>query len=394
MDNRLIKVEHLFLSTLRREGIEWFEEGENMGYISNTFVKIASNEIGKFKVAAKALHREVLEATFYLKKYKKWHEAGIPANAVPAIEFSLQHELDNFLIGRFDFAGGIDGLPIKFLEYNADTCTLMQETAVVQELHYLQENNKLKREPIFQLIDALAKRLSHIIQKNPDKEPYLLVSTLGYKEDELNAQIVVKAAKIAGFKGVKYETLENITFSADEGIYVEDENGEFLKYDFWYKLIPWEFIAFEEPELMELLTKITLNSLAVIMNPAFSMVMNCKSIAKYMHELFPKNPFLLKTGFSQSDFPKGYYVQKPIFGRLGENVRFFEGNLSPTEETEGDYGHHSSVYQEIADFNIDVEGYRYQPSIYYLGIPDCICIRRQDDLIIDDDAEFVGHTVM
>ena len=394
MDKRLVKVEHLHLSTLRREGLEWYEEGENMGYIANTFVKLNSSEIGKFKAAATALHREALEAAFYLKKYQKWHEAGIPSNAVPAIEYSLENELDNFLVGRFDFAGGIDGLSIKFLEYNADGCTLMQETATIQELHYLQEQNKLKREPKYKLIEALYQRFRYILQKNPEKEPFLLVSTLGYKEDELNVQVVIKAAKLAGFQEVRYETLENVTFSENDGIFLEAENGEYLKYDFWYKLIPWEFIAFEEPELMKILTDISRNGKAVIMNPAFSMAMQCKSITKYMYDLFPKNPYLLKTTFNQSSFPGGHYVQKPIFGRLGENIRFFQGNLSPTEETEGDYGHHRSVYQEIAEFNIDSEDHRYQPSIYHTGVPGCIGIRRQDDLIIDDDAEFVGHTIM
>ena len=51
------------------------------------------------------------------------------------------------------------------------------------------------------------------------------------------------------------------------------------------------------------------------------------------------------------------------------------------------------MYQELARFNEDRKEHRYQPSIFYTNEPCGMAIRRQDDLIIDDDAEFVGHTI-
>ena len=51
------------------------------------------------------------------------------------------------------------------------------------------------------------------------------------------------------------------------------------------------------------------------------------------------------------------------------------------------------LYQELALFNIDRENHQYQPSIFWTGDASALCFRRQDDPIIDDDAEFLGHIV-
>lgn len=347
----------------------------------------------KFRAASTHLHRAAVEAARFIAEKNKWKEAGIPENAIPLIKYSLQNEIGDFLVGRFDFAGGYENVPIKFLEYNADTCSLMPETATIQELHYLQEQKKLHGEPFHNLVSGLVRKLKMIRQKNPDQEPFLLVSTLGHDDDRLNLEVIMKAGKEAGFE-VRYAPLEEVIFSEEEGIFVEEKNGEYARYDFWFKLIPWDFIAFEEPELMRLLTEIVTKNLAVVMNPAFSMLLQCKSIAKYMYDLNPNDPLLLRTSFDKSEFIDGHYVQKPIFGRMGENIAFYQGNASPTEKTEGDYGNYNPIYQEIAQFNIDSEEHRYQPSIYFTNFPCGMAIRRQDDLIIDDDAEFVGHTMI
>ena len=393
VDNNLITVDHIFLSTLKREGIEWFGEGDNMEYLSNVFVKTSSRQIDDFKAASIAMHRAAIGAARFIAEKNLWEEAGIPHNAIPLVEYSLQNELGDFLVGRFDFAGGYDGVPLKFLEYNADTCSLMPETAIIQELHYLQEQKKLKGEPFHNLMAGLTQKLSLIRQRNEDKEPFLLVSTLGYIEDRLNVEIIMKAAKDAGFEEVRFAPLEEVIFSEEEGIFMEEE-GEYHRFDFWYKFIPWEFIADEEPELMRLLTEICTKNLAVVMNPALTMLMQCKSIAKYMYDLDPSNPLLLKTTFDKDEFRNGKYVQKPIFGRMGENIAYYDGNAAPAERTDGDYGDYRPIYQEIAEFNIDSEEHRYQPSMYFTHFPCGLAIRRQDDLIIDDDAEFVGNTVV
>lgn len=58
-----------------------------------------------------------------------------------------------------------------------------------------------------------------------------------------------------------------------------------INYPFWFKLIPWEYIAVDEPELAEILTKIVTAEKAVVLNPAYTMLFQSKAILKYLWEL-------------------------------------------------------------------------------------------------------------
>lgn len=393
VDSRLIAVPPLPRHELRKEGLEWFVADENEGYFSDDFVRVNRAELDNMRAASAELFGLAMEAAQRIVDRKAWKEAGIPRHAIPLIVYSLQHEKDNYLVGRFDFAGGIDNKVLKMLEINADTCSLMPETALIQELYWELENEQLKHRPFNLLVHGLKQKFQKLLQQNPDKAANLLVTTFGYEEDVLNMRVIERAAKMAGFTQIKHSVLEEVIFSEEEGIFMQAKTGEYTRYDFWYKFTPWDIIAYDEPELWDILEKIVRNRLCVIMNPAYSMLLQSKAIMKYMYDLSPIHAHLLKTTFHAHDFYNHKYVRKPIFGRMGENVSFHNGSKKPEYETEGDFGDQDSVYQELADFNEDHEEYRYQPSIYWTGEACALCFRRQDDLIIDDDAEFVGHIV-
>ena len=393
VDSRLIAVPPLPRHELRKEDLEWFVAEENEGYLSDDFVRVTKEELNLLRTASAELFSILLKAAQRIVDRKAWKETGIPPNAISLLTYSLQYEKDNYLVGRFDFAGGMEGKPLKMLEINADTCTLMPETAFIQELYWELESKQLKYRPFNLLVHGLKLKFQQLLQQNPDKAANLLVTTFGYEEDVLNMRVIEKAATMAGFTQVKHSTLEQVIFSEEEGIFMQATTGEYVRYDFWYKLTPWDIIAYDEPELFDILEQIVRNNLCVIMNPAFSMLLQSKAIMKYMYDLSPRHAYLLKTTFHAHDFYNYKYVRKPIFGRMGENVSFFNGSKRAAYETEGDFGDQDSVYQELADFNEDHEEHRYQPSIYWTGEACALCFRRQDDLIIDDDAEFVGHIV-
>lgn len=393
VDNRIIKTSSLSLRTLRKYNLEWFAAGENADYFSPDFLVVSEDELNAFQTAAKEIQRLAIEAMKMVADQNRWKEASIPEAAIPLVKYSIENELDQQLVGRYDFSGGMDGLPIKFLEFNADTCSLMPETALVQDKHAAQEKRKLKGQPYNFLINGIAKQLERILEKHPNKSNSLLITTLGYEEDWHNADVVAQAASYAGFEEVKSSNMEDIIFSPDEGIYIEKSKDEFRRYDFLYKVVPWEFIAYEEPELLGILDNIIRGGHGVVLNPAYTMLLQSKAIMKFMYELAPDFKYLLKTTFNQHDFPNKKYVRKPVFGRMGENIGFFDGNSTPAYETEGDYSTFPPVYQELAEFNIDEEEHRYQPSIFWTGESSALCFRRQDDLVIDDDAEFVGHII-
>ena len=393
VDNRLSAVPPLPKHELRKDDWEWFIADENEGYFSDDFVQVNRGELNDFRSVSANLFSLLMQAAQRIADRNAWKEAGIPTNAIPLISYSLRHEKDNYLVGRFDFAGGIEGKTLKMLEINADTCSLMPETAFIQELYWEIESKELGHRPFNLLIHGLKQKFQKLLQQHPNKAANLLITTFGYEEDVLNMRVIERAANMAGFTQITHTTLDKVIFSPDEGVFVESRTGEYTAYDFWYKFNPWDILANEEPELFDILEQIIRNDLCVIMNPAFSMLLQSKAIMKFMYDLSPRHENLLKTTFNARDFYNHKYVRKPSFGRMGENIAYHDGDIEPEYETEGDYEDFDKVYQEIAPFNIDRKDHRYQPSVFYTHEPCGIAIRRQDDLIIDDDAEFVGHTV-
>lgn len=393
MVNYIIKTNKLSPATIKKLGLYWLASGENDDYLTEDIIIVSETELNQFVKAAEHLHQLAIRAIQKIVREDLWKEVGIPKNARKLVKFSAERELGDQLIGRYDFAGGLDGLPIKLLEFNADTCTLLPETAYFQDEQYIQEKKALFDKPFNQLIDGLVTQFKAILIKHPDKPKSLLISTMGYQEDWLNTDVIAIAAKKAGFELVQSMVLEKVIFSADEGIFVELNEDYFEQYHFWYKMVPWEFIADDEPELMDLLEKIILNGHAVVVNPAYTMLLQSKAIMKIMYEMEPYNPLLLQTTYDASEITSGKYVKKPIFGRLGENIQYIDGSGTAPYTTDGDYGDYKMIAQEMATFNIDRHDYRYQPSIFWTGKSSALCFRRQDDPIIDDDAEFVGHTV-
>ncbi len=392
MDNRLKTVSPIDFETLREMGLEWYDSGENKGYLTNKFIQVLPAELKAYQQATQDLYELAIDAANYVANRNHWVEAGIPPKAIDLVDYSLENELQDHLIGRFDFSGGIDGLPVKMLEFNADSCSLLPEAALVQDAFWQQERSAFKGQPYNFLTDSLTQRFRHILRNHPDKDPSMLLTTMGYEEDWLNTDVVAAAARDAGFEVYMVE-MEHIIFSPDEGFYVQKEDGAYHRYDFWYKFVPWDYLVEEEPDVFESLNKIVRNGHGIVLNPAFTMLLQSKALMSYMYELEPDNPYLLSTSMYESDFAERFFVSKPIFGRMGENIAFYGGGKEPEYKTEGDFAEQPLVYQQLAKFNTDKESHRYQPSMFWTGMHSGLCFRRQDDLIMDDDAEFVMHFV-
>ncbi len=59
-------------------------------------------------------------------------ELNIPFNLVELVKESWENDVHWHLYSRFDLAGGVNGKPIKLIEFNADTPTSVFETAIIQ----------------------------------------------------------------------------------------------------------------------------------------------------------------------------------------------------------------------------------------------------------------------
>lgn len=394
VDNRLYPAPIPSLRFMRREGMEWLSTDENEDYFAEEIIGLEEKERRAWVDAAQDCWEAIRKTARRLGQEERWRELGIPHNAHELVRYSLEHEWDDFLLGRFDFAGGFGDYPIKMLEFNADTCSLIPETAHVQRHLWVEMRRQQGRGPFDPLLVALTRRFQTILKQHPDREPTLLLSTLGYEEDWLNVDVIAEAAQNAGFQQVHKVALDAVIFDPDNGLFIEIGPERFVHFGFWYKMIPWDFFAYEEPELMGMLTDMVKNGKIKVLNPAWTMIMQSKGLLPHLLADSPGVAALLKASFSATDFPDGRYASKPIFGRTGENVALYDGQARALAQNDGDYGDMPRIYQDLASFEVDAAGYRYQASSFFTDQVAGIGIRRQDDLIIDDDAEFIAHTIL
>lgn len=394
VDDRLEETGRPSLKELRKRGLEWLGEGDNHDYFAPELLHLEEREVAQFSQTAGELYDRLLLAAKKVGEQELWEAAGIPSNAIEAVSYSLRREWGNHLVGRFDFAGGLEEAPLKMLEFNGDTLSLMPETLSVQPmlLKQLPRSVRKNARQWNHLLTALAKGWKQLLNRYSDRPATLLLIGLGHEEDWLNLDVVEMAAKQAGFQEVHRAPIEEVIFSEEEGVFLEIEPEQYLRYDFVFKMVPWELVAYEEPELMHLLTQIIKRDLCIVLNPAYSMLLQSKALLTMFDGLGGGHPALLKAGQSAAKFPDLRYAEKPIYGRTGDNVRLFDGQTEPAAAKPGDYGSLPKMYQELAMFNVDSDGDRYQPSVFVAGGEACaLCFRRQDALIVDDDAEFVGH---
>jgi glutathionylspermidine synthase len=239
---------------------------------------------------------------------------------------------------------------------------------------------------------CLINQFEKLKEMNPDKEPAILFTYMESKEDQKNVEFIAEAAKEAGFE-VEFRNLPEIVFSNDKndgGIWVDYGNDRYTRFDFWFKLLPWEFIVEDEPELLNILTTIVKNEQAVILNPAYTMLFQSKAILKILWDLYPNHPLLLETSYDKLE--NKTYVEKVIFGREGANVKIVDTLGDVIEEKEGDYGNYKKVYQEYVELPQDENNISYQAGLFYAGEGAGLCFRRGSK-IINDTAQFVSHYI-
>lgn len=388
MDKRLKDSPRLKDRWVRKQGLDYYTTGENHDYLSDEILQLTKAEAEAYMRAGQEAY-DLLRATARrsLADPARRTELGVPDRAVPLLEWSIQKEWDNYLIGRFDFAGGFDGLPLKLIEFNADTASLMPETIVLQP-------EILKKAGIIEapnnLLAGLTEALRHI-GPNARKDTANVVAHMGHTDDELNAEMIARAVKDAGWGRADAVPLPDLDFNPDEGLFYEAKPGRWLHYGTMIKFFPWDFTLFEEPDLFDYLAEMVMNDRLRVLNPAWTLLLQSKALLVHAWRDAPGHPLLLPTGMLPEELPNPLdgYVRKPIFGRTGDNVAIILRGRDVVAENQGYYGDKKMVYQALAQFNQDEDKHRYQVSTFYTSRACGLACRRQDEWIIDDDAEFV-----
>jgi glutathionylspermidine synthase len=389
----LIKVEPLSVEFLKSIDFSWHtDEDDDTPYLVDELIEVSEMEAEAYAEAANELYDMYVEAGDYVIENDLLHDINIPFNLVEIIKESWENDVHWHLYSRFDFAGGLDGAPIKLLEFNADTPTVLLDTAIAQWA--ILKKNKMDEERQFNNIhQAIKENFQRLVTLEESVENFgeyydgwkiLFSSVKGAQEDEDTTKYLESIAREAGFE-TAFAYIEDVEFSEEDGIFYNDEN-----YEFFFKLIPWEDIAIDEGGLATILTQIVNNKKAIILNPAYTLMFQSKAFMKILWDLYPNHPLLLETDFEPLE---GAHVQKPAFGREGENVIIIDDEGEVFDEKEGHYENFMPVFQEFTELNRDDNGAFYHAGVFFAYEGCGLGFRKAVRPIIDDDAKFVGHVI-
>ena len=390
---KLEKISPLTNEYLESIGFVWHTDSDDSSYIADELVVISEDEAEAFYEATNELYDMFTQAGQYVIDNDLFHDLNIPFNLVEVIKESWENDVHWHLYSRFDLAGGVDGKPIKLIEFNADTPTSLFETAIIQWA--MLKKNGLDEESQFNnLYEALKDNFKRIITLDSDLEKFeeyysklgwkILFSSISSSNEDINTtKLLEHIASEAGFN-TDFEFIEDVQFS-DDGIFKGDE-----LFEFWFKLIPWEDIAIEESELAILLSEIIKEKKAIIFNPAYTLIFQSKAFMKILWDLYPNHPLLLETSFEPLKGKK--YVEKRAFGREGANTKIVNADGSIDTETSGDYDGHKAIYQEFVEFPQDAKGDYYQAGVFY-AYEACALGFRRGGKILNNMSKFVGHFI-
>lgn len=389
---KLKKIEPLDNGYLESIGFGWHTDLDGSRYISNELVSITQDEAEAFYEATNELYDMYVAAAEYVINNDLFHELGIPFNLVDIIKSSWENDVHWHLYGRFDLAGGIDGKPIKLIEFNADTPTSLFETAIIQWA-MLKFNNLDEAAQFNDVYEALVENFKRLITLEEDTSRFdeyyegwkiLFSSIAGSSEDENTTRLLEAAARDAGFE-CDFAFASEVSFDDENGIFWNGQNWEY-----WFKLIPWEMIAIDESDLALIIKNIIKNQKAIILNPAYTLLFQSKGIMKILWDLYPNHPLLLESSFEPLNGKK--QVKKPFLAREGANVSIINSDGSIEIQNDGEYANGKFLYQEFADFAKDENGNSYQAGMFF-AFEGCALGFRKGKDIIDNYSKFVGHII-
>ena len=377
---------------LEEIGLNWHTDSDGTAYIADEIVEVSDKEAEEYYTATNELYDMYVEAAEYVVENELFFDLGIPFNLIDVIKKSWENDVHWHIYGRFDLAGGIDGKPIKLIEFNADTPTGLFETAILQWA-LLKANNMNEDRQFNNLYEAVSENFKRLItleestesfDENYDGWKILFSATEGIDEEEVTTKLLKRMADDAGFV-TNYEFLDKVNFSED-GIFDSKDEA----YEYWFKLYPWEDIGIDEGELSIILDNIMQNQKAIILNPAYTLLFQSKGMLKVLYDLYPDSPYLLKTSDQPLDGIS--YVEKKMFGREGANTKIVDANGNVIEEKSGEYESHKSIYQEYVEFPQDSKGLSYQAGVFF-AYEACGLSFRRGGKILDNMSKFVGHVL-
>jgi glutathionylspermidine synthase len=376
---------------VRTLGWDWAIEDACQHYVAREAVQLSESEAETLLQAADTLYDMLVQAIPDPIPDDFLQQLAIAPNLWEAVRHSWNDERHWHLYGRFDLAMTADGP--KLLEFNADTATSLPETGVVQWASLVaagQANDDRQANGLFECLEDQFRHWRGL--NNELQATLLLVHLPDSAEDATNCAVLAEAARTAGFADTYVCSVDDMRVSVDgedRGVWAETVPGQWQRFDFLFKLVPWEILAEEEPALTADLNDLLLTRNVVVANPAYSLIFQSKALLAHLWKVFPHHPLLLEASFEPL---AGHQVRKPVLGREGQNVAEILADGQTTTEIPGEFGQQPQLYQQWAELPTDTQGRRYQAGVFWAGEACAIGFRR-DAGLITNLSEFVPHII-
>ncbi|CAK4612489.1 unnamed protein product [Aphanomyces euteiches] len=419
------------LSVLATNGIEharmggtvWVEDETN-AYFQQSYwndeaaYEVQSADAKTLRDATFNLHAMCLEAVDMVANSEDLMDIfEIPFNLRGAVKESWARR-DKDLLGRFDFIWDGRGPP-KLLEYNADTPTILVETAVGQQL-WADEVLKTEKPGAWcfnGIEDHLVKGWRRVV---PAKQRVHLAGTNASVEESEHVNYMYRTAVKAGLDAVKVQ-VASLEVDAEKGQLV-DRTLSFYdadaspNIDVIWKLYPYEWLA-EEVLGDQLFVNGKPTTKTTWIEPAWKLILGNKAILALLWQMYPNHPNLLPASYDEQDIEqikvRGKVVAKPKYGREGAGV-VYSSNYDDTRDFISAANQAATLDTVGIDDNQDKDQLYLGQPVYQAyhpterfsgrrivvgswmvhGLPSGFCIREDAAETTNDNSSFVPHYIV
>jgi len=336
--------------------------------------QLSSYEVDQLELAANTLHEMCLDLVQEVIDQKMFGLFLIPNEFEEMVTRSWQ-EQEPSIYGRFDLAYDGVGAP-KMLEYNADTPTALLEASIIQ-WQWLKDIDERGDQ-----FNSIHERLIEAWQalRERDDGPIHFAAMEGIPEDYVTVEYLRDTAIQAGFD-TDYLDVEQIGWDRAARTFVDRAARPIHRL---FKLYPWEWVIRED------FGKNVLQARTRWVEPAWKMILSCKSILPMLYERHPESPFLLPASFEPLE---GNYVRKPVHAREGANITVVI-NGQTRIKTDGVYTDSPTVYQALAPMKAHDGRYPVFGTWIVNGVACGVGIREDETLVTGNTSRFVPHQMV
>lgn len=389
-----------WLEQLTADGVLWSttEEGPywNEAMVKPVYYEFTKAEQEQLETASNDIHHKCIEFLEWLferatksEQARYWKMFNITEVATQNKIVKSWNDDEWGLYGRFDFIMTNQGP--KLLEYNADTPTILIESAISQWNWFCDHQESGKFGPhdfqFNEVHEALVNHWGDMVDQNGLAKHVNFVAT-AQVDDFATVAYMAETAKEAGISVNVFE-IGDIQQSDNGQFY--DNTGEPLRTCF--KLYPWEWMYEDE-------FGSSLNTSATrFIEPAWKMMLSNKALLVVLWEMFPECKYLVpayeedyfdRMNLLNEHNPK--WVSKPILSREGNNVRIFD-YFGDCEETSGLYDEEPRIVQQYIEW-VDYDGCYPMLGVWMVGSDAVgLGIREDDGRITGNNSRFIPHMV-